>query len=589
MSELRALPDFSSPLRNDDGVTLFAPYERQGRYAVLPDGLTIARRDDGSPDFRLQLLRGASPMLPPKPHGVLDFRVRPTYRLPDALGMARAQQPDAMVEPIRFTAGFLRLAATADLPDVPAATFAPVALSWNELGIARFLVRLPIEAALKLQGGIEARVFPIQAIAEMEFAGVVPRLPLRVRFDPQKLLEAIGTTVTRDELERLFAHDLLPIEVAGTRDTIAPEQFARAMADRVRMRFGELIASQGNDGLGWIGLQPQAPGSFEWDLSEPVAVTRPLVLMFDPFELPRELVRDSGPAGVIDHIAVPPLRTGEIEVSVTANLPATRVGVLALGATLSAPPHLPNRPQAIEAAVELTPPLDAASARLRFSPAEPTEYSVTPFVVVQTGDSFDQLHGEAKPMTDERVHLTVSDFPVRLVPVEASPGLTAIADLELTASNGLRCSLTPQRSSAAVALPGNTAIVFDVEAHERNGGRVLRIAGLPAAPLWLDLSSFREYGPHRVAIAAAFAPGEKLIAIDLIAESAEDQPQNISVLALTPAQPAREWTYYAASPFACGYRYRIHAGPDAAPAAWSDPQSPYDKLELRSIEPAHAG
>ena len=65
MSELQGLPDFAHPLRNDGGVTVFAPYEAQGNYAVLPDALTIARRGDGSPDFHLQLLRSANAVPPP--------------------------------------------------------------------------------------------------------------------------------------------------------------------------------------------------------------------------------------------------------------------------------------------------------------------------------------------------------------------------------------------------------------------------------------------------------------------------------------------------------------------------------------------
>jgi hypothetical protein len=335
-------------------------------------------------------------------------------------------------------------------------------------------------------------------------------------------------------------------------------------------------------------LQQQASGTFEWDLSEPLAVARPLVVMFDPFEAARAAVRDRGPDGVIDHLAVPALRTGEVDVSISANLPDTRVGVLVLGANLSAPPLLPKRPQAIRASVQLTPPQDMATTRLRFSPSEPVAYTVTPYAVVQTADGGTQLYGAPLPKTDARVHLNESDFPVRLVPVEAAAGLTAIAELSLSASNGVRWALSPEQPATSVALAGDTPILFDVEARARQGDRVLRLTGLPARPLSLDLSSFREYGPHRIALAAVFAPGEQLIAIDLIAEGAEDLPANISVLAFTPAQPEREWSYFAASPFAPGYRYRLHAGPDEAPASWSEPQSPYAKLEVHSLEPAHA-
>ena len=73
--------------------------------------------------------------------------------------------------------------------------------------------------------------------------------------------------------------------------------------------------------------------------------------------------------------------------------------------------------------------------------------------------------------------------------------------------------------------------------------------------------------------------------VDLLPEGAEETPQTVTALALTPGAPEKEWGYVAASPFAAGYRYRIHAGSDSdagAPAApWSPVQSPFVPLELQ--------
>jgi hypothetical protein len=88
-----------------------------------------------------------------------------------------------------------------------------------------------------------------------------------------------------------------------------------------------------------------------------------------------------------------------------------------------------------------------------------------------------------------------------------------------------------------------------------------------------------------VTVRASFPAPGGLLAVDLLPEGAEETPQTVTALALTPGAPEKEWGYVAASPFAAGYRYRIHAGSDSdagAPAApWSPVQSPFVPLELQ--------
>jgi hypothetical protein len=581
MTGLAGMPDFTAPLRDGD-LTIYALFQAPGCYAVAPDGLVIASRDNGSPDFRLELLRGANPLAPPEPHGVLDFRMRPRYRLSDSLATVRAQRVGATVQPVLFTSGFLRLVSTGDPSQLATETVAPVALAWNELGVARFLVCLPLDTALKLEGAIEGHVLPLRAIAEMEFGGVTPRLPMRVRFDPAKLVEAIGPSIHREDLELLFARDRLPIEVLGARDGIAAEEFSRVMADRVRLRFGDFIPSPKNDGQAWLRLRPQESASFEWDLDEAVSVSRPLILTFDPLQVAREVVQDHGPAGVIERTVVPALQTGEAEITVAANLPATRIGILAVGATLSVPPRLPFRPQAIETTVEFVAPRDVEVARLRFGPAEAIACIVTPFAVLQTASGFERLEGSPRPVAGSRLYLNAADFPVRIVSVESSSGLLDIADLKVTASNGLECMLLPGQSSAGLVFAVDAVVSFEIQARERRTGRILKLSVLPASAVRLDLSSFREYGLQRVDIECTFGAEEKLIALDLLPEGSDDKAENISLVVLTPAQPGHQWSYYAPSPFAPGYRFRFHAAPDQATAPWSATRLPFEKLHLET-------
>jgi hypothetical protein len=93
----------------------------------------------------------------------------------------------------------------------------------------------------------------------------------------------------------------------------------------------------------------------------------------------------------------------------------------------------------------------------------------------------------------------------------------------------------------------------------------------------LDLPLFREAGSHTVQIDVAFSDGVPLVAVELKPEAASDR--DAVVVSFTPAAATRSWTWLASSPFTPGFRYRVFTT-GAAPARWSDPQSPFEALHL---------
>src|ERR1044072_8688839 len=183
--------DFQRPLV-DQGMTIFRSFETEGHYRLLPQDLAIATDQNKRPAFLLELVRGQSPLLPPKPYGVIDFRVQPQYRIDDALVMLRKQQPKAMLEETAFTSGFLRLTAISDVVNAAPELFKPVPLVWNGLDVARFVLRLPLDPALLLKNALLSEVLPLTAIAEMFISGVSPRLPLAVRLAAARLMKQVA-------------------------------------------------------------------------------------------------------------------------------------------------------------------------------------------------------------------------------------------------------------------------------------------------------------------------------------------------------------------------------------------------------------
>lgn len=113
---------------------------------------------------------------------------------------------------------------------------------------------------------------------------------------------------------------------------------------------------------------------------------------------------------------------------------------------------------------------------------------------------------------------------------------------------------------------------------KRAGGELK--AAVPRPPvLSLDITVFPEYGPHSVQIEIDFAGSTNVVGLELTPEDQQDHPA--ATVMFTPDKPSRTWTWFAKSPFAPGYRYRVYQAGGAA-REWSVPQSPFSALRLNA-------
>ena len=159
--------------------------------------------------------------MPPKPYGILDFRIRAAHPAEEALALIRKEHPAATVAPPVFRGGFLRLQ--------PAANTARCLRSCSNRyhffrHIARFVIRLGPSAAAVIEGALKGDVLGLLAWAEMEIEGVAPRLPVTVTFNPAELLNALARisanptapVVTREQLEEFFEQDIGKLPLHST-------------------------------------------------------------------------------------------------------------------------------------------------------------------------------------------------------------------------------------------------------------------------------------------------------------------------------------------------------------------------------------
>jgi hypothetical protein len=572
---LQGLPDFHNPIQFEQGWVLY-PYENAGECFVLPNEIDIGNTND-KPDFNLILVRGQNPILPPKPHGILEFRLQPYYPFTEALNTIRTEQSDATVQPVIFRAGFLRLYAD----EISDELRAPIPLAWNGLTSARYGLTVSDLTAIELKGALNSNILKLMARAEMEMVGIAPRLPIRVRFDPAILLDYLATDAQRqiacEDITTFFRNNLslLPIEVIGDRSN--PE-FAETMTDWIRAHFGTFIASPNNDGRAYIKLASVSPGQYEWDLSQPLQVYRTVILTLDPLASARRLVQEQGLSAVFQEAIVPSIPTGSWSIAVSANLPDRRPGVVSISVCLKAAPVLPHRPQARIVSSDLLPPNDSAKLLLRLSPNEPFNYTFSTTVVIQDVNGIQQLNSEDFPHKSDRLYIRPDQFAVNFILIDIARSLLSVAKVQ-----GVYRWQEGEKSNAqsfeldhelALALPKTTAnSTIELTAQSLDSPQTLKIAPFPAKNCQIGLHSFREYGAHQISVECEFSEDLKVYAIELLPEDSAD----ISVLFFTPTQPVKTWSWFAKSPFKAGYRYR----PRQDAAEWSAVQSPFVPLKIR--------
>jgi hypothetical protein len=598
---LQGLPDYQRPLHGLK-YQIYHPFEKAGSFVVASSALEIATTKTGRPDFLLEMVRGVSPTTPPKPYGVLDFRIRAAHPAEEALALVRKEHPGATVAPPVFRGGFLRLQPAADTGEMPEELYQPIPLASNGLGAARFVIRLGPSAAAVIEGALKGDVLGLLAWAEMEIEGVAPRVPVKVTFDPAELLGALAKLaagssapiVTHDQLEGFFEQDIsrLPLRIDGPLEETTRRDFVEAMADFVRVRYGDFVASPRTPVEFSISLRMQeaSTGRVSWILSEPLAAPRAIIASLDPFEAARQLVKTDGLASFVKHTVVPPLSSGTRRLHVAANLPSIRTGSLSLGVHVSAPPRPPHRMHAIQETLEFVAPLDAGVVTLKMSVTEPFAYDYATWAVVERTGTVERLENPRRNHEGATLDLGVDDFPLRFLIVEATAPLLHLATIEGVCSGHAkggqfhrRFQLTSGIPSVGIGIPSEATLApLQIEAREGAGSKVLHLALEVSRSARLDLTSFREFGPHRVRVECDFgASASGFLAVDLVAEGSEESPGATQTLAFTPSTPSKEWGYLAASPFHAGYRYRIHAASGHLPAPWSELQSPESPLRLK--------
>lgn len=593
---LRGLPDFKRPVEAEK-VRLFHPFEQGGPYLALPRRLRIADKQAGVPSFHLRIVRGTNPSGPPEPYGVIDLTVEPDYALSSAAAHLRQEQIEASVAPVTPEGGWLRLQPLGGETLFPESLRRALPLEWSGFGATRVAVQLSLEAAHFLEQALLGEMLLLPGTAEVYLRGIAVRSDTRVSFDPAELLaalreRAVEGVISREKARAFFAQPLaeLPLKV-DEQHAVGP-YFAAAMIDRIFERFGTPAAPRAGSQDAHVHLSDEVrEGRFRWDLGEAIDVRRSFFYELDLVNAAHRVLEALGRNGLVEEIIVSEMDSGVLPVSVLANLPRERVGMLEMGVTLHAAPNPPKRVHSIQESVRFMPPDDQDDVVLRFAPTEDPLYQVTPYAILRTGRGITRLSENEYQERGTRLFMGPDDFPLRFVRLDTAPGLRALAPVKATVrwkerkADGQEArqqvQLDGERTTAAIALPRNTQEA-ELLIELTKGDQTVTLDPLPAEDIYLDLPLFPGYGSKTVEIHCEFARGVSVYALELQQETEPEDPEQQTVtLTFATSQSTRMWSYFADSPFAVRYRWRPLAD-ENEPLPWSAWRSPREPLHVRA-------
>lgn len=586
---LRGLPDFQNYLDAAGNLT-FAAYEITGEYILLPDCLAPVEPDGKNRACRLTFVRGASPKMSPEPHGMFECLLSLRYREEEALQSIRKLRPEAVLRPANFSRGIVYL----ELPNENRVSrelngFGPLFREFN------FSLKLSEEAACMAKYLSEKNFERVFGRVELMLEGISPRLPVKVLFDYPGMLAGMerffgkGQDMGRPEILKFFSQPprALPLEITGiSREEIrafAPGLLAQILTDRFINRFGTRPVS---------GME----GSFEWDLSVPHRTSR-------SYTLPLRVLADPGKDAPCQKVEIPVFRTEPRQVKISADLPSRIYGLFSLGVTLRVPGKSEMFSKSME--LKLDEKYEAVISR-GFSLTTESEYAYSTFAVVRSPYGPKLLKSPEKTHKGDRLNLTVRDFPLDFVWVEAARRLLRLAELQgsctwledgleisqpfdfvgVENSIGVEASTGEKPCRLAISVPWKgdrkkwkRNPLMEIRALSRTEEKRLHLVRR-AGSLRLDLPSFPEYGPQKLEIRCSFEPGVKYCILEFLPEGKEPCRENAGMLHFTPSCPLQEWTWFADSPFRRRYRFRRREL-NKEPGPWSALVEPSVPLRIR--------
>lgn len=522
-------------------------------WLAAPTRVDLAQGTDGAPHIRLTITRPAIPDRQPAPFGALDARLETGRDLEAARDALRATTPFATLARAQVEACHLALARAGD-----DAIFSTQSALYDATQ-TRILQHLSHDDALLFETILSHNESPLMLTGAAAVAGVAPRVGETFSFDAE--VHAALRARLRGGFNRSDINDAIA--------TLAPTKgaaFRHAVSDRIADLCCTTLI-HGSDGHPILTFDAAPTEPLTWDLSLPHVTTRWITLTGSTSQVLAAYLDRPDAAPLVTRTVTSTFPQGRRRVTAYANLPLAAPDLHALGVTLLAPAAPPDRPAAAHAAGLFGAAADVLPLDLDLALGEPLAYDLACFSVAGPIPNVRQITGSERAETAQILVLTAEDFGLSIVTLRADPTLLAQARFEARITyvcDGVDIATVVALTEVETVLTlpaGLSNGTLTVTATDDAGG-VLHLPPGPLESTDLTLSRFASYGPQTVEIIAA-TPLDHVVGIDLLPPEAS--AEDMQSIALTPDTPRRSFTYFSASIFGGGLRWRRTGTDDWTP------------------------
>ena len=586
MTIVKSIPDWQGAI-NKESYTILPTFGDGNQYFLLPTEVHL-RQQNGKPDFYLNFICEAGYSSPEDSiYTIINMGLERDAELENAFAYLRQQKPQATLTTAIFSAkAFWHLETSAVEPIVQP-------FAWENVDTARIYQRIPQNVGILIYQGLKKNHFLARAAIDCEIVVMLPRLPLNVSFQPDKLLSAVQdlnpeqSIISWDKMYNFFLSDpsTLPLKINGDYNVTKRGEFARTLAGHVRKNFGSFVPSPSIADGPHISLKDPAdkslPPEMVWDLSTPLMAATPFMFTFEPFEGVFKIVGKEGIDKVTHFSIIPPLpdeQTTE-RVFIDGNLPPNLQDVFVVEVNLRVESeYAPNNVTEIET-IPLFPNSDNKRVDLKFKNPNQKQYNAQVRMITPEG----RLLGDKFEHTGDYLYIGGDSLPAHYIIVRAREDLLKEAELDVAIANPNSDHNKPyllntnQPAVTFVLSPEDDALKV-VARSISDSSKTLNL-NLPIQSISLNLFSFPEFGVQRVEVEVNFQTDTNTAVFEFLPEGSDEQP---IVKYFTPDNNQQVLTYTPKTLFNYRYRYRQQKQ-DNSSTAWSNYLLPNEPLTLNVL------
>ncbi|MEQ9481984.1 hypothetical protein [Coleofasciculus sp. F4-SAH-05] len=591
MSIIYGIPDWQGVIRTEK-FTILPASDDPNQHFALPVNVKMGNDKKDKPDFFLSFICPPGSADPETSiYTMINMGLETDQHIEEAFEYLRQEKPQATLVAANFAAeAFWNL-------EIPQMEPIVQQFAWENVNTARIYQRIPEAAGLLIYNGLKETSLIARAAVQCQLIALVPRLPLKVKFNTRELLQAVWdlhpsqSSIPRNDIYNYFLRDPndLPLTIEeGDYDVTKRDLFSQTMVGHLRMKLGSFAASPSIAEGPHIGLQdpsdPSLPTETLWNLDIPLVVATPLMFDFDPFDQVLEIISEEG-IDYFTYFSNTPELPNELtteNVYVDSNLPPNLQNVYAVDVNLRVEPEYSYNGNAQTKLHKLfpypEPDADPPIVSLRFK--HPNQKIYNSQVLIITMQYMHQ--GEKIDRTGDYLYIGADQIPV-FVTVSATSQLLNQAEIDATIADPNQS--ISDRGTLNADNPAATFVYFAELSQEASLEIIARSVedntktlhlDLPPLSTQLDLFSFPEFGTKSIEVTVNFQSGTDLAIVEFLPEGT-DEPRTEM---FTPTDNQKTVSYSPGSLFDYRYRYRLMPTDSSPIPDWSDYLLPSEPLTL---------